>query len=117
MSRRLALPIAIIASFLTIIAFLQLTKTPSLRLPIANSSATTELSQILREQNLAISSPLTLTGTTATAFISGLTVFFSLDKDINTQVRTLQLVLGRTKIEARAPKEIDLRYNKVVIRY
>ena len=42
---------------------------------------------------------------------------FSQENDLSTQVRALQLILNQTKIDKNLPKEIDLRFSKVVLRY
>lgn len=59
--------------------------------------------------------PITL-GETIEASISGYRVLFSKDKDIKSQVRALQLVLPKITMN-RIPKEIDLRFGKVVLKY
>lgn len=55
-------------------------------------------------------------GDSIKASVSGVQVVFGIDKDISIQVRALQLVLGKLTIN-RLPKEIDLRFNKAIIRY
>lgn len=55
-------------------------------------------------------------GDSIQASISGIRVIFGVEKDIPSQVRALQVVLGKLTIN-KLPKEIDLRYNKVIIKY
>jgi hypothetical protein len=47
----------------------------------------------------------------------GLTVVLSPEKDLETQVRTLQTLLGKAKIEKRAVSLVDFRFEKLVVRY
>ena len=47
----------------------------------------------------------------------GPVVLYSLDKDPQTSVGALQLILSRSRIEGKLPKIIDLQYSKPVVRY
>ncbi|OGY21646.1 MAG: hypothetical protein A2126_01995 [Candidatus Woykebacteria bacterium GWB1_45_5] len=47
----------------------------------------------------------------------GLAVIFSPKKDLETQVRTLQTLLSKAKIEKRAITLVDFRFDKLVVRY
>lgn len=45
------------------------------------------------------------------------TVKFSLEKDIDVSLGSLQLVLAQTRMDGETPKEIDLRFKNAVFRY
>lgn len=76
-----------------------------------------DLMAMLEKNGLSLTAaPVTLGGTIQ-ASISGAMVLFSTDKDLFTQVRSLQLILPRIKMEGKTAREIDLRFSKVVIRY
>lgn len=47
----------------------------------------------------------------------GLLVIFSPLKDLENQVRTLQTLLTKAKIEKRAVSLVDFRFDKLVVRY
>ncbi len=46
-----------------------------------------------------------------------LTIFFSREKDLAGQIRSLQTVLQKYKIEGKSLKQVDLRYEQPVVRY
>jgi hypothetical protein len=46
---------------------------------------------------------------------SGVKVIFSLDKDIISEVTSLQLILSRFRIEGRKINRIDLRFKNAVV--
>lgn len=48
---------------------------------------------------------------------SGILIYFPKDKDLSLTVKALQLVWQRVTMEQKRPKEIDLRFNKPVLRY
>lgn len=48
---------------------------------------------------------------------NGESVIFSLEKDIDEQINSLQMILKRFKIEGRQFEKIDLRFEKPVITY
>jgi len=48
-------------------------------------------------------------------FKDGLQVLFSTQKEIKSQLDSLQFILERTKIEGEKPKRIDLRFDKPII--
>ncbi|MBI3887489.1 hypothetical protein HY310_00280 [Candidatus Microgenomates bacterium] len=75
-----------------------------------------DLLSIIEKNGIAIDSPPIIADNTIQATISGFTVYFSQDKDFFSQVRSLQLVLPKVKMEDSAKKIIDLRFSKVVIR-
>jgi len=47
----------------------------------------------------------------------GLVVIFSSGKELETQVRTLQTLLTKAKIEKRVVSLVDFRFEKLVVRY
>lgn len=47
----------------------------------------------------------------------GIVVFFSLKKEIQPQVDSLQMILSRAKIEGKVIGKIDLRFDKAVVNY
>lgn len=51
------------------------------------------------------------------ASVSGTKIIFSKSKSPQSQVKALQLVIESLKMEAVKPKEIDLRFDKVILRY
>ncbi len=85
--------------------------------PLFSPPPEKELMAALQSQNLSIELPLTVSGNSIAASISGTTVLFSQRKDFRIQARALQLVLMRIKMDTKAPREIDLRFDKVVLRY
>jgi len=78
---------------------------------------TYELAQLLEKNGIGISGLPIVTNNNIMASVSGILVTFSADKDLVVQVRALQLVLPRLKMEGKPVKEIDLRFNKVIIKY
>lgn len=52
-----------------------------------------------------------------TKFSSGLTCVFSLEKNLESQLASLQFILWRSKIEGEYPTKVDLRFDKPVISY
>lgn len=85
--------------------------------PIAKESKITELTKELAKANFRIeASPFEQNGV-ITASVSGSVVLFSSSKDLKAQIRALQLLLSRLKMEPVKPKEIDLRFEKIVVRY
>jgi len=47
----------------------------------------------------------------------GLTVLFSREKDLLDQIRSLQMILKKYKIEGKSLKRVDLRFEQPVVRY
>lgn len=45
------------------------------------------------------------------------TVVFAKDKDLSNQVRTLQTLLAKAKIENKSVKRVDFRFEKIVVQY
>lgn len=85
-------------------------------IPFSRQPEAYDLVAVLEKNGLNVTVPPVTLGGTIQASISGVTVFFAADKDLDTQVRALQLVLPTIKMDGKAA-EIDLRFNKVVIRY
>lgn len=86
-------------------------------LPYSSVSPARQLTDILGTGDINPTGQIIIKGSTMEASVSGVLVLFSSDKDLGLQVRTLQLILPRLKMEDKVAKEIDLRFNKVVIRY
>lgn len=84
--------------------------------PLTAGAIVPELAGVLEKTGLAIFGQPAILGNSVIASISGIRVSFSTEKDFSSQVRALQLILGRLTID-KLPKEIDLRFGKVVIRY
>lgn len=74
------------------------------------------LSQILQQENIGIKN---IASTVDDSFIvqldSGEEVIFSREKDLKTQVSSLQLILSRLTMEGKQFKKLDLRFDKPVI--
>jgi len=87
-----------------------------LKVPLTAGAIVPELAGVLEKTGLAVAGQPTVLGDSVIASISGIRIFFSTNKDFSSQVRALQLILGRLTID-KLPKEIDLRFGKVVIRY
>lgn len=51
------------------------------------------------------------------SFSGSLTALFSSEKELTSQVISLQFILSRSKIEGKLPKLVDLRFDKPVILY
>jgi len=47
----------------------------------------------------------------------GLTIFFSREKDFQIQIRSLQMIVKKYRIEGKELKSIDLRYEQPVVKY
>lgn len=90
---------------------------PSLANPLVAPPSSVELYNNLKTAGLGVSTPPIQFGDTLISTVSGVMILFSGTKDMNTQVRALQLVLAQLKMEDRKPQEIDLRFTKVVLRY
>ena len=87
-----------------------------LKIPFISREPTVVLAENLEKAGLGLSGLPIISTDTIEASISGIRVFFDTTKDFLPQVRALQLVISRRTID-KIPKEIDLRFNKVVIRY
>lgn len=84
--------------------------------PLFAGAVIPELTGVLEKTGLAVSGSPVILGDSVIASVSGIRILFGADKDFSTQVRALQLILGRLTID-KLPKEIDLRFSKVVIKY
>lgn len=84
--------------------------------PIFAQDLTQSLVQELAGAGLSPDSAPAILGDSITASISGYTAIFSKGEDLKNQVRALQLVLPRLKMDSKKVTVIDLRFNKVVIR-
>ncbi len=85
--------------------------------PISQPSSVYDLMTLLGKSGLRISQTPVIVDGTIQASVSGVSVLFAPDKDLAVQVRSLQLVLPRLTMEGKKVLEIDLRFNKVVVRY
>lgn len=83
--------------------------------PISRPDTSSELSTSLAQAGIALDQPPAVLGDKITASVSGVLVIFATEKDLPTQVRTLQLILPRLRIDNKI-KEVDLRFNKVIVR-
>ncbi len=48
---------------------------------------------------------------------TGLTVFFSKEKNFDESIRTLQTLLAKAKIDNKTVKQIDFRFDKIIVKY
>jgi len=85
--------------------------------PLSQSSPVYDLVAILEKNQIYLTIPPIMNGGAIQASISGIVVSFSPDKDFSQQIRALQLVLPKVKMDTKRVSEIDLRFNKVVIKY
>lgn len=90
-------------------------------LPVQNpTSSQTTLLKLASELKLADlpleSTPFEQNGV-ITASISGTKVLFSTRKDLKKAIKALQLIKAKLKMDSVKPSEIDLRFDKVVVRY
>ena len=85
--------------------------------PLPSPTAKEELENFLRQGGLTPTNLNFRQKEAEGSFSGNLTVFFSLDKDLFSQVISLQFILSRSKIEGRLPRLVDLRFNKPVISY
>ncbi len=85
--------------------------------PVVQEDLTQVLAKELEPAGLVLESAPAVLGQTISASVSGYPVLFSKDDDLKTQVRALQLVLPRLKMDNKRITEIDLRFSKVIIRY
>lgn len=88
-----------------------------LKVSLGSREPATVLTETLEKAGLQLQSPPTISSNTIQASISGVTVFFAVDKNLTTQVRALQLLLSRHTIGDKVAREIDLRFNQVVVKY
>ncbi len=120
MIKKIGLTVLIVALLLTgVLVTSKLFFPPSLVVPISGPSVVATLGATLEKEHLFPSGPFILQGDTIEATISGVRVLLSKEKDFFSQARALQLVLSQLTMNANSNitiKEIDLRFNKVIIR-
>ncbi len=85
--------------------------------PLSGQPTVYDLINLLERNNLSVVGVPIIKNGTIQASISGMIVMFATDKDLFAQVRSLQLLLPKLKMDDRIIKEIDLRFNKVVLKY
>ncbi|MBI4099465.1 hypothetical protein HY440_00505 [Candidatus Microgenomates bacterium] len=84
--------------------------------PFSSPDTVVSLSTQLGNVGIALEAPPTIVGDTITASISGAQVLFDASSSLDIQIRTLQLVLPRFKMETKKFTVVDLRFSKVVFR-
>lgn len=107
--------VLIIISGAVIIYYSTLQK--QISVPIFGSTPSQNLSTAIQNSTLHLDSAPFVANDMLQASVSGYSVLFSLNKDLNPQVRALQLVLPAVKMDNKTVREIDLRFEKVIIRY
>lgn len=85
--------------------------------PVTASPKALDLTNLLQAGGFTLESPPFEEKGVIMASVSGTTVLFSATKDLKTQVKALQLTKGSLKMDKDKPKIIDLRFNKIVLRY
>lgn len=85
--------------------------------PFSKEDIIQSLAANLEKSKLPLESSPTILGDTITASISGVRVLFSKDKDLGSQIHALQLVLSGLKIDKEQITEIDLKFDKTIIRH
>ena len=86
--------------------------------PISDSDPVIVLTQKLEEKKIRLSSTPVATDSAIMALLSdGETIFFSTNKDIPSQVDSLQIILSRLTIEGKKFQKIDFRYDLPIITY
>jgi hypothetical protein len=86
------------------------------KIPFVTREPVVLLAENLEKAGLSFSQAPILSENTIVASISGIKVFFDINKDFSSQTKALQLILARRTID-KMPKEIDLRFSKVIVRY
>lgn len=89
----------------------------SIQTPIFKQPEVYPLVELLEKNSLVLEAAPVSFSDAIVASVAGVSVFFSPQKDLASQVRALQLVLPKLTMEGKKIKEIDLRFSKVVIRY
>ncbi len=103
--------------FVGSLLFFQKSKKLPVVTPVNSSPKTLELASELSKNNFSLESVPIENKNSIIASVSGLKVIFSRQKSLKTQVKALQLTLPGLKMESVIPREIDLRFDKVVLRY
>jgi len=88
----------------------------SLIKPISNEDNVTRLTTMLSEADIPVVTLEEINNDSVIASLSGdVRATFSLAKDLSSQVATLQVILGRFRIEGRKVHRVDLRFNNAVV--
>lgn len=85
--------------------------------PLPTPTEKEKFQNLLGQHNLQPQTLIFSEKTIEATFPGELQVLFSKEKDLKTQVASLQYILLRAKIEGRLPKKIDLRFDKTVVSY
>lgn len=86
--------------------------------PLASPTAQDYLAKLLEEKQITLKIPLkTKKGMIEASLKNGPLVIFTSQKDLESQVTSLQIILERFKIEGRKVRKIDFRFDKPVISY
>lgn len=87
-------------------------------IPVPSNDPLKELESRLSRENIPINFPLMATESGISATLSeGGQIIFSREKDFNSQVDSLQIILSRLKIEGKKVKKVDFRFDKPVVVY
>lgn len=97
--------------------FLTRFRSSGLLSPIFGENHKAKLIQELLVRGISLNTPPNESDDTLVASISASQIYFSKEKDLSAQVVALQIILGKITIDDRIPKEIDLRFNKPILRY
>ena len=108
--------VIIILLFVCVGIVMFLSRSSNIINPLSKPSLIYDLSSVLEKNGLAFTSPI-IKDNSIMASISGILVSFSTQKDFLAQVRALQLVLPKVKMDGSRVSQIDLRFDKVVIKY
>lgn len=85
--------------------------------PVPNLTDEENLENMFKQSGLGVES-LNFSPHEVEASLSGkLTVFLDLEKDLSSQILSLQFILSRSKIEGKTLQVVDLRYTKPVVSY
>lgn len=116
MVKKVVLILVIVLILVGIVGFVYLKQQRKIPLDFFQRAPNYELVQLLTKNGISFSGLPVILNNNIIATISGVTVLFSAEKDLGVQVRALQLVLPRLKMEEGIVKEIDLRFGKIVIK-
>ena len=48
---------------------------------------------------------------------TGVTIFFSKEKNFRESISTLQTLLAKAKIDNKTVKQVDFRFDKIIVKY